>query len=59
MNDSELKEAMKLGYEALKPIYEKVDMATQIKESKKLNDPYMTAQLMRMPQFKDLAELLD
>lgn len=59
MQDSELKEAMKMGYEALRPIYEKVDMATQLKESKKLNDPSMTEQLMKMPQFKDLVELLD
>lgn len=59
MQDSELKEAMKTGYEALKPIYEKVDMATQLIESKKLNDTGMTEQLMKMPKFKELMELMD
>ena len=41
MNDNDLKIIMEKGYTALKPIYEKADLATNIKESRKLNDGNM------------------
>lgn len=37
MQDKDLKAVMEKGYKALKPIYEKADLATNIKESRQLN----------------------
>lgn len=59
MPDADLKAAMKEGYDALKPIYEKVDVARQLREAEKLNEPGMTEKLMRLPNFAKYMELID
>ena len=40
-NDNDLKIVMKKGYESLKPIYEKTNLAMDIKEAGKINDGKM------------------
>jgi DNA-binding PucR family transcriptional regulator len=59
MTDDELKTAMKEGYDALKPIYEKVNVARQLREAEKINDPVIHTKLMQMPNFQKLLELVD
>ena len=59
MSDDDLKAAMKEGYDALQPIYSKVDVARQLREAEKLNDPSMTKKLMQLPNFQKYLELID
>jgi len=58
MTDQELKEIMKSGYDALKPIYEKTDLAVQLKEAEKLNDKSVNDKVMNLPDFKEILELI-
>jgi len=58
MSDQELKEIMQSGYDALKPIYEKTDLAVQLKESEKLNDKSLNDKVMNLPDFKEILELI-
>jgi len=58
MTDQELKEIMKSGYDALKPIYEKTDLAVQLQESAKLNDKKVHEAVMKLPDFKEIMELI-
>ena len=58
MSDQELKEIMKSGYEALKPIYEKTDIAVQLKEAEKLNDKKVMEKVMKLPDFQEILELI-
>ena len=41
MQDNDLKNVMEKGYRSLKPIYERADLAINIKESSKLNSGKM------------------
>lgn len=41
MQDNDLKAVMEKGYQKLKPIYEKADLATSIKDSRRLNNGRM------------------
>jgi len=59
MSDQELKEIMKSGYEALKPIYEKTDIAAQLQEAEKYNDKKQMDQIKRLPYFKEILELIE
>jgi len=59
MSDQELKEIMKSGYEALKPIYEKTDIAVQLKEAEKLNDKKVMKKVMKLPDFQEILELIE
>ena len=59
MNDQELKEIMKSGYEALKPIYEKTDTAAQLKEAEKYNDKKTLDHIKQLPGFKEILELIE
>ena len=59
MNDQELKEIMKSGYDALKPIYEKTDLAVQLKEAEKLNDKEVMKKVMKLPDFQEILELIE
>ena len=59
MNDQDLKQIMKSGYEALKPIYEKRDMADQLKEAEKYNDKNQMDLIKKMPDFKEILELIE
>jgi len=59
MDDQELKNIMRSGYEALKPIYEKTDVAVQLKESEKFNGPKINNFVKKLPDFADLLELID
>ena len=58
MTDQELKEIMKSGYDALKPIYEKTDLAVQLKEAAKLNDKKIMDKVMKLPDFQEIMELI-
>ena len=53
------KEVLKKGYTALKPIYEKTDIAINLRESSKLNDPAITKGIQSLPKFNELMELID
>ena len=59
MSDQELKEIMKSGYEALKPIYEKADTAVQLKEAEKYNDGKQMQFIKKLPDFKEILELIE
>ena len=59
MNDQELKEIMKSGYDALKPIYEKTDLAVQLKEAEKYNDKKILDKIKKLPDFKEILELIE
>ena len=59
MNDQELKEIMKSGYEALKPIYEQTDTAGQLKEAEKYNDKKTLDRIKQLPDFKEILELIE
>ena len=59
MNDQELKEIMKSGYDALKPIYEKTDLAVQLKEAEQYNDKKQLDRIKQLPGFKEILELIE
>ena len=59
MNDQELKEIMKSGYEALKPIYEKTDLAVQLKEAEQYNDKKIMDKIKKLPDFQQILELIE
>ena len=59
MNDQELKEIMKSGYDALKPIYEKTNTAAQLKEAEKYNDKKTLDRIKQLPDFKEILELIE
>ena len=59
MNDLELKEIMKSGYDALKPIYEKTDMAIQLKEAEQYNDKKTMDRIKKLPDFEEILELIE
>ena len=59
MNDQELKEIMKSGYDALKPIYEKTDIAVQLKEAEQYNDKKTMDRLKKLPGFQEILELIE
>ena len=59
MSDQELKEIMRSGYDALKPIYEKTDIAVQLKEAEKLNDKKVMDKVMKLPDFQEILELIE
>ena len=59
MNDQELKEIMKSGYDALKPIYEKTDIAVQLKEAEQYNDKKIMDRIKQFPAFKEILELIE
>ena len=59
MSDQELKEIMKSGYDALKPIYEKTDTAAQLKEAEKYNDKKQIDFIKKLPDFKEILELIE
>ena len=59
MNDQELKEIMKSGYDALKPIYEKTDIAIQLKEAEQYNDKKTLDRIRKLPDFKEILELIE
>jgi len=59
MNDQELKEIMKSGYEALKPIYEKTDIAVQLKEAEQYNDKKTLDRIRQLPDFQEILELIE
>ena len=59
MSDQELKEIMKSGYDALKPIYEKTDIAVQLKEAEKYNDKKTMNRIKQFPDFKEILELIE
>jgi len=52
MSDEELKQVMRSGYLALKPIYEKADMGHQLNEGLKMGSP-------APPKVGDLKEIMD
>ena len=57
--DNELKTRLERGYKLMKPIFEKVDTANQLKDSIKLNSPEMTNKLMKMPDFEKIMQLVN
>ena len=59
MNDQELKEIMKSGYDALKPIYEKTGIAMQLKEAEKYNDKKVLDKIKKLPGFQEILELIE
>ena len=59
MNDQELKEIMKSGYDALKPIYEKTDIAVQLKEAEQYNDKKILDKIKKLPDFEEILELIE
>ena len=59
MNDQELKEIMKSGYDALKPIYEKTDLAVQLKEAEQYNDKKILDKIKKLPDFAEILELIE
>ncbi len=59
MNDQELKEIMKSGYEALKPIYAKTDLAVQLKEAEQYNDKKILDKIKKLPDFQEILELIE
>ena len=58
MDDQDLKEIMKSGYEALRPIYEKTDTAAQLKEAEKYNDPEIVKKINELPEFAEIMDLI-
>ena len=56
--DNELKNRLERGYKMLKPIFERVDIAQQLKTSTDLNSKSMTEKLMKMPDFQKMMELV-
>ena len=59
MNDQELKEIMKSGYDALKPIYDKTDIAVQLKEAEQYNDKKILDRIKKLPDFEEILELIE
>ncbi len=59
MNDQELKEIMKSGYDALKPIYDKTNIAVQLKEAEQYNDKKTMDRLKHLPDFQEILELIE
>ena len=59
MSDQELKEIMRSGYDALKPIYEKTDLAMQLKEAEQYNDKKVLDKIKRLPGFQEILELIE
>ena len=59
MNDQELKEIMKSGYDALKPIYDKTDIAVQLKEAEQYNDKKILDKIKKLPDFEEILELIE
>ena len=59
MNDQELKEIMKSGYDALKPIYDKTDIAVQLKEAEQYNDKKTMDRIKKLPDFEEILELIE
>ena len=59
MSDQELKEIMKSGYDALKPIYEKTDIAVQLKEAEQYNDKKILDKIKKLPDFQEILELIE
>lgn len=59
MNDQELKEIMQSGYDALKPIYEKTDVAMQLKEAEQYNDKKILDKIKKLPDFQEILELIE
>ena len=50
---------MKSGYDALKPIYEKTDIAVQLKEAEQYNDKKTLDRLKKLPDFEEILELIE
>jgi len=59
MSDQELKEIMRSGYDALKPIYEKTDIAVQLKEAEHYNDKKTMNRIKQLPDFQEILELIE
>ena len=57
--DIELKFKLQEIHGILDPLFKKVDMANELKISKKLNDATLTRNLMKLPDFAQLEDLLD
>ena len=57
--DVEIKLKLQEIHGILDPLFKKVDTAYQLKQSKKLNDDILTENLMKLPDFKDIMELID
>lgn len=57
--DNELKARLERAYKLIKPIFEKVDTAQQLKSSINLNDKAMTEKLMQLPDFHKVMELVN
>jgi len=57
--DVELKLKLQEIHGILDPLFKKVDMANELKLSKNLNDETVTKNLMRLPDFAQLEDLLD
>ena len=57
--ETEIKQIMTELFYDIKPIVEDYQVAENLKEAKKLNSPEMTRSLMKLPDFTELAELLE
>lgn len=57
--EPELKQVMTEAFFEIKPIVEQFQVATQLKEMSKLNDPGMTKKLMKMPDFEKALSLIE
>lgn len=57
--ESRLKQALQDSFNEIKPVVEEVQLATQLKESIKLNSPEMNKKLMKLPDFEKALSLID
>jgi hypothetical protein len=57
--EAELKTAITEAFYEIKPVVEEFQMAHDLKESIKYNSPKMTEMLKKLPDFKNLEDLLD
>ena len=58
ITEEELKKIMWSCKKKIDKAFNQMEMAQQLNESKKLNDPKMTEKLMNLPNFKELERLL-
>ena len=57
--EPELKTAITEAFYEIKPVVEEFQLAHDFKEAEKFNTPKMTELLKKMPDFKNLEDLLD
>ena len=57
--DNELKARLEKAYNLIKPIFEKVNVGMELKQSFKLNDKSMTEKLMKLPDFEKIMDLVE